>query len=128
MKKFEYVYELADELYRKSIQINLLLKEALNDKKDNSMQIGSLYAHRKEILDNIGNFTKSDEGSAFFEKENANWDKVSRKIADIEIKNVTLMDEVMKNTRMGLNKLNSKKKLFVYTKGAKNGNKFDIRS
>ena len=127
MNEYKTVFKFADDLYAKSIEINTILEKAINSDDDLSEKVNSLYAYRLEILDNLKNYTKSDEGKKFFSIKNAKWDKVIEKIADIERKNITLMEEVMKETRMGLNNINSKKQLFVYTKGADNGNTIDIR-
>lgn len=125
--KREEIYVIAENLFQLSSQINNYLVKAKETCEDFSSEINSLYSFRMELLDNISNFVHSNQGKIFLSEEKQIWDKVLIKIADIELMNITLMDEVISRTRMDLISIRNKQKVFVYSKGVGNANKFDFR-
>jgi len=125
--KREEIYVFAENLFQLSSKINNYLVIAKETSEDFSSEINSLYSFRLELLDNISFFINSKQGKIFLSEEKQKWDKVLLKIADIELMNITLMDEVISRTRMDLISIRNKQKVFVYSKGVGNANKFDFR-
>lgn len=98
--------------------INSLLEKAKEEKCDVSQEVQRKYLYRLEEIDNLRNFVNSDEGREdFFEKKDY-YDKVLKNIVDIDSRNVGLLNNAVQEAKAALGKINSDKRVILYSKGA----------
>jgi hypothetical protein len=99
-------------------EINSLLQKARDEKCDVSKEVKRKYLYRLEVLDNFRNFVNSEIGKNLFSEQKEYYDKVLRDIVDIDSMNVGLLKSAAQEAKVALGKINSSKRVMLYSKGA----------
>jgi hypothetical protein len=104
------------ELWQAGEEINLLLENNQELSLAEIDQVDKLYLKRAELLANIDQWRKTSAGNEIISKNFEIWNKVIKKIADIDKKNLDILEKSVKITASKLRELNKQKSLLLYNK------------
>ena len=113
---FGVIQDHLAELFRATEEIKKLLTRENDLVIDDWEEIDNLYQKRAEILALIDIWRSSDDGKEIILKNSEIWDKVIKKIADIDIENLELIENNVKVMGDKLKQMTKQKSLLLYNR------------
>lgn len=111
-----FIYNKLDELYLLAENISDLLSQKNEFETKDIQNLADIYKKRRTIVDEINEYFKSAEGTAFLKDNQKSWEQRTEALMKLDKKNIENIEIRVKDLNSRLRKFVDNKKILLYTK------------